>query len=243
MNRKLKGKTALITGASRGIGKALALRLAREGINLSIHGRSREDLEEVKKRASSSGAEVFICVEELSDKDASGRIIKNTVERFGGLDILINNAGAASSATAEKTTREEWDRLIGINASAAFFLCREALPELKKSTAATIINISSVVGHKGYENQAAYAASKHAMSGFTKALARETREDGIRVHLISPGGVATDMVRKTRPDLDESMLISPGDIAETAAFLIHMRHTNAAIDEIRIRRDSGIPWG
>ncbi len=243
MNRRLKGKTAIITGASRGIGRAAALRLAREGINLSIHGRSRKDLEEVRKRASSSGADVLICVEELSDKDAPGRIVKNTVERFGGLDILINNAGAASSSPAEKTTREEWDRLMGINASAAFFLCREALPHLKKSMAATIINISSVVGHKGYENQAAYTASKHAMTGFTKALAREAQKDGVRVHLISPGGTATDMVRKTRPDLDESILISPDDIAETAAFLLHMRHTNAAIDEIRIRRASGVPWG
>ncbi len=243
MDTNLKNKTALITGASRGIGKAVAIRLAREGMNLSLTARSEEELEKVKAAAASSGSKIFIFPGDLSDNNFPGRAIEKTAEHFGGLDVLINNAGTASASPVENTSLEEWNNGININATAPFLLCKEALPFLRKSPFGTIINISSVVGRKGYENQSAYTASKHALTGFTKSLARELLPDGIRVHLISPGGVATGMAKKTRPDLDETILISPDDIAVTVSFLLSLRSTNAVIDDIRIRRASSVPWG
>ena len=243
MSIELKNRTALITGAGRGIGRAIALRLAGEGMNLSLTARSEEELEAVKLAAASYGSKIFLFPGDLSDSNFPARVIKNTAEHFGGLDILVNNAGIASGGPAENTSLDDWNKHINVNATAPFLLCKEALPCLRKSSSGTIINISSVVGHRGYANQCAYTASKHALAGFTKALAGEVREDGIRVHLISPGGVATDMVKKTRPDLDETILISPEDIAETVFFLLSLRNTNAVIDDIRLRRASGVPWG
>ncbi len=128
-----------------------------------------------------------------------------------------------------------------INAKVPYFLCKYAIPYLKNSEIPTIINISSVVGYKGYVNQSVYTASKHALHGFTKVLAQEVHENGIRVHLISPGGVATDLVNKVRPDLEKTSLIQPSEIAEIIVFLLKFRN-NAVIDEIQIRRKDNIPW-
>ena len=130
---------------------------------------------------------------------------------------------------------------MAVNARAPFLFCREAIPYLRKSDIPTIINISSVVGVKGYVNQGAYTASKHALMGMTKVLAQELHKDGIRVHVISPGGVATDMVTKTRPDLDISELVTPDEIADIVIFLL-INRGNAVIDEINVRRHSNSPW-
>jgi 3-oxoacyl-[acyl-carrier protein] reductase len=131
--------------------------------------------------------------------------------------------------------------MMNVNARAPFLLCKKAIPHLKLSKQASIINISSVVGRKGYVNQTAYSASKHALTGFTKALAKELHPLGIRVHLISPGGVATDMINKTRPDLVGTGLIQPSEIADIIEFLINKRG-NVMIDEINLRRSSTIPF-
>ena len=128
-----------------------------------------------------------------------------------------------------------------LNCRTPFFLCQKALPLLRQSQAASILNIASVTAHKGYVRQAAYAASKHAMAGFTKTLAAEVYEQGIRVHLISPGGVFTDMAKVSRPDLTGEEMITAEDIAEIAAFLV-LRRTNAVIDEIEVHRANKAPF-
>lgn len=157
------------------------------------------------------------------------------------MDILINNAGIAIQKSLNETSVSEWDLHMAINARAPFLLCRGAIPYLKKSDAATIINISSVVGYKGYINQGAYTVSKHALMGLTKVLAQEVFKDDIRVHVIAPGGVLTDMVTQMRPDLDTSMLITPEEIADIALFILtHRGH--AVIDEINVHRFSNSPW-
>jgi len=128
-----------------------------------------------------------------------------------------------------------------VNARAPFLLCREAVPYLKNSDIATIINISSLVGIKGYINQGAYTASKHALMGFTKVLAQEVHQDGIRVHIISPGVIDTEMETMTESDIDPFDLMSPDEIAEIVLFLLTHRG-NAVMDEINIRRASNLPW-
>jgi 3-oxoacyl-[acyl-carrier protein] reductase len=130
---------------------------------------------------------------------------------------------------------------MAINARGPFLLCREAIPYLKQQDQAFIINITSVVGVKGYTNQAAYSASKHAVMGMTKALAKEVQSDGIRVHAICPGGVDTQLGGQARPDLERSVLIQPEEIADIVLFLV-TRQDNAVMDEIHVRRATSTPW-
>ncbi len=237
----IKGKVALITGASRGIGKAISKALAQEGVNLAINSRAEEGLLILKNELKDLGIDILICPFDLRDSKAPKLIIDKVIEHFGRLDILINNAGIALSKSIMETTEEEWDEIMTVNAKAPFFLCKYAIPYLKKSDMPTIINISSVVGTKGYVNQGAYTASKHALTGFTKVLAQEIHEDGIRVHIIAPGGVATDLVTIMRPDIDPATLIKPEEIANIVIFLLKFRG-NAVIDEINVRREKNTPW-
>ena len=241
--KSLKNRAALLTGASRGIGKCITLSLAREGANLIIVGRDKDALEKtrVDARRINDSCDPFIITADLADPKAPSRIIEKVQSRFEKLDILINNAGFAERKSIEETSVESWDKIIAVNARAPFFLCRAALPLLELSNFATIINMSSILGKKGYEYQAAYSASKHALMGFTKAMARELQDRDIRVHAISPGGVATDMIARMRPDIPQEDLISPAEIAEMVIFILQHRG-NAIVDELIIRRQANVPW-
>jgi 3-oxoacyl-[acyl-carrier protein] reductase len=234
-------KTIIITGAGKGIGRAISLKFAKAGHNIFLAGRNEQDLKSLTDECKELKAECSYYVVDLARSEAAGIIIHECIEQYAGIDVLINNAGVANPFTVENTPVEQWDLMMDVNARAPFLLCKKAIPYLKQSQQASIINISSVVGRKGYVNQAAYTASKHALTGFTKALAKELAPLGIRVHLLSPGGVATDMLTKTRPDLTSSGLIQPEEIAEIIEMLINMR-SNAIIDEINIRRIGTNPF-
>ncbi|MFA7155462.1 MAG: SDR family oxidoreductase [Proteiniphilum sp.] len=238
---ELTGKVALITGASRGIGESIAGRLATMGMQLVITGRDAERLEQVKEGLQMIGSQPHLIVADISDPATPGRLIGETIQTFGGIDVLVNNAGYAVSKPIEETNLEDWDYSIAVNARAPFFICKESIPHLRRSTCATIINISSVVGRLGYTQQGAYAASKHALMGFSKVLAREVQPLGIRVHTIAPGGVATEMVKTMRADLDVSKLIHPDEIADLVQFLLQHRG-NGMIDNIDLRRFNGTPF-
>lgn len=235
-----RARVALITGASGGIGSAIARRLAAEGFQLALCGRSEEKLAAVGASLPEGTAYLPLPgdVTELSYQDACLAAVQT---HFGGLDVLINCAGVAQSQSFADITPAQYDEIFALNCRAPFFLCQKALPLLRQSHAASIINIASVTAHKGYVLQSAYAASKHALAGFTKALAAEVYAEGLRVHLISPGGVFTDMVRVARPDLTGQDMILPEDIAEITAFLLLYR-TNAVIDEIEVHRANKAPF-
>ncbi len=237
----LKGKIALITGASGGIGSCIARRFAQDGISLALLGRSKEKLAATAASVREYGVETLLLPGDLLDDAYLEDCFAAVKERFGGLDILVNNAGIALSRSFEETTMAEFDRIMALNARVPYLACHLALPLLRCSECASILNIASVVAHKGYPLQSAYAASKHALAGFTKSLASEVYREDIRVHLISPGGVFTDMVRIARPDLTGEDMILPEDIAEIAAFFIEHR-TNAVIDEICVHRSSKEPF-
>jgi NAD(P)-dependent dehydrogenase (short-subunit alcohol dehydrogenase family) len=157
------------------------------------------------------------------------------------LDILVNNAATGVFGPLVEVITEQWDQTMAVNARGPFLMCREAIPHLKQQERSFIINISSAVGVKGYPNQALYTASKHALMGMTKALAKEVHQDGIRVHAVCPGGVDTQMIRNARPDLDQSVLMQPQEIADIVLFLV-TRQGNAVIDEIQVRREVSTPW-
>lgn len=228
-------QTIIITGASQGIGKALALKMAQHKVNLVLVARNQERLLQLEKDIEQTGSQCLCIATDLTQQESIREIIHTTLKKFGAMDVLINNAGLALSLPIEKTTEEDWDRIMMLNAKAPFFLSKEAIPYLEKSDRGTIINISSVVGRKGYANQAAYASSKHALTGFTKVLSEEVKPKGIRVHLLAPGGVATEMVTTMRPDIEAASLIQPEEIADVVEFLV-FKKGNAVIDEINIRR-------
>ena len=232
---------ALVTGASRGIGKAIAEELASLGYDLALVARSAEALaESIASLPETCGKAVAIPAD-LSEEESYAAVVAETVAELGGLDVLVNCAGVSQSGPFEEITPEQWNQIFAVNAKAPFFLCKEALPYLKESAHPVVINISSVVGFKGYVHQSAYASSKHALAGFTKVFAKEVQPYGIRVHLISPGGVATDMVTRMRPDIDTEELIQPTEIAELVRFLV-TREGKGTLDHLYIRRYSGLAF-
>ena len=235
----LKDKKCLITGASRGIGLAISKKLAGEGAILCLCAGSPESFNKVK--ADFDDERTCFIHGNLLKKKVPAEIVSKAAELMNGIDIIINNAGKAFAKPFEETDANDWDSLMKLNARAPFLICKEGVRYLKESDCATIINISSVVGTKGYENQSAYSASKHALMGFTKAMAKEVLQFGIRVHSIAPGGVATEMVLGTRPDLDPSVLIEPEEIADAVWFIL-TRRGNGVIEEINIRRDANTPF-
>lgn len=232
----LTGKTALVTGAGGGIGREIAARLKAAGANVAICGRSVEKLEAT---ARAIGGALTLPGDLLDDAYVQS-CADRTVEAFGGLDILINNAGVALSKPFGETSIAEFDRVMATNARAPFILIHSALPHLRKARG-RVINIASVVAHKGYPLQSAYAASKHALLGLSKSLANELYQEGVRVHVISPGGVYTDMVRIARPDLSPDGLISAGEVADAVMFLLSL-DKNAVIDEICLHRQGKAPF-
>ena len=232
----LGGKTALVTGGGGGIGREIAAQLKAAGANVAICGRNVEKLEAA---ARSIGGALTLPGDLLDDTYVQS-CVDRTVETFGGLDILINNAGVALSKPFAETTIEDFDRVMATNVRAPFLLIRRALPHLRKARG-RVINIASVVAHKGYPLQSADAASKHALLGLSKSLANELYEDGVRVHVISPGGVYTDMVRVARPDLSPDGLISAAEVADAVMFLLSL-DKNAVIDEICLHRQGKAPF-
>jgi NAD(P)-dependent dehydrogenase (short-subunit alcohol dehydrogenase family) len=241
MAERLAGKVAVVTGASRGIGMAVSITLAQEAATVVLAARSVPDLKKTAEQVVGAGGQAEIVVTELAEEESIKNLVKVTDEKFGRIDILVNNAGITHSAKLEETSTEDWDRCLRINARAPFILCREALRLLRKSNPAYIINIASVVGIKGYPLQSAYTASKHALRGMSISLAEELRGSSVRVHVLCPGGVDTELVGKVRPDINKEDLIGPNEIAEMVLYLVTHKG-NAVIDELRIRRAVAAPW-
>ncbi|MEX2443269.1 MAG: SDR family oxidoreductase [Alkalispirochaeta sp.] len=227
---------ALVTGAGRGIGREIALELGRRGYRLHLTSRTAGDLETVSGEALSGPHATYPA--DLSIPEEIRRLTDSlSTDR---LDLLVVNAGTALSASIEATSLEEWDRVFELNVRSPFILVKSVLPHLR-AAGGRIIVIGSVVSTAAYPNQGAYTASKHALYGFTKVLAKELHQEGIIVQTILPGGVATDMVRRMRPDIDTSDLIQPIDVAWAVGSLLDAKG-NAVIDELRMRRHGKSPW-
>lgn len=195
---RVAGKIAIVSGASAGIGRATALRLAEEGAKICLGDIDRTGAESCAADIRARGGEAFPLALDVSEEADWRRIINATVERFGGLDILVNNAGIAFAAGLEETTTEQWRRIMAVNVDSVFFGCKFALPAMRESGGGAIVNISSILGLVGSPVQAAYSATKGAVRLFTKGVALECAEAGwnIRVNSVHPAYIRTPMVER-----------------------------------------------
>jgi|MDSW01.2.fsa_nt_gb 3-oxoacyl-[acyl-carrier protein] reductase len=220
---KLKGRIAVVTGASRGIGKAISIALAKEGCAVGLMARTAETLSTTAQTCREFGAPVFALPVDLESPLAAVEGLKLLTRELGGLDILINNAGTGASGSIEELELEDYDRVMNLNLRSVIALCKQAIPNLKQSEQAAIINIASVAGTLTYPGGTAYATSKHAVRGFTACLFDDIREHGIKVSAISPGYVNTDMVQS--PKLDSDKMIQTQDIVDALMYLLNASST------------------
>ena len=238
----LKDKIVLVTGASRGIGKAISIAVAQSGAEVILVARDEEKLKQVKEKINHFKGKAVVIKADFSKENEVIRLFEQIKKKYQRLDVLINNAGVASFGNTEDFPIEEFDKIMNVNIRSVFLACQKAIKLMKEKNNGYIINISSVVGFKGYNEQCAYGISKHGVMGLTKSLAVELQEQNIRVSAILPGGVYTDMVGDARPDLDISVLIDPKEIAHTILYLLSLWDTNAAVDQIYIRRNKSKPF-
>jgi len=239
--RRLDQEVAWVTGASRGIGRAIAVALAREGATVALLARQADDLYAVAQEIGALGRRAAVAPVDVADEASVSAATKQARSTLGAPTILVNCAGIGVFKPLIETTAMEWDRIMAVNARGAFLMCRAAAPDMVAAGQGCIVNVASVVGVKGYVNQGAYTASKHALLGLTKVLAQELQPHGVRVHAICPGGVDTGLVADARPDLDRSALMRPQEIADLVILLVSQRG-NAIIDQINVRRASSAPW-
>lgn len=241
MKLELQNRSALVTGGGRGIGKAIGLMLGRAGARVFLAARTESELEAAAAEISHEGGTAQIVCSDISVEQEIVSLFGRIKEAAGRLDVLVNNAGLGIYGPAADFSAENLDRVLAVNLRGTFLCCREAMKLMIPAGKGYIINISSVVGFKGYPDQAAYTAAKHGIMGLTKSLAAEGQEHGIRVSAVLPGGVDTRMVRQARPDLDRAELLQPADVAAAVEYLLSLSD-RAAVDQIYIRRANSKPF-
>jgi 3-oxoacyl-[acyl-carrier protein] reductase len=216
---RLKGKVAIVTGSSSGIGKAIALRFGAEGAKVVVTARRMALCEQTVVQISQADGEAWAMQTDVADERQVERLIEETVKRYGRLDILVNNAGIIAGGRIAETTTKSFDEVINVNLRGTFFCCRAGFKQMKKQGGGTIINMSSVAGLQAWAGTGTYSASKHGMMALTKSLADEGRPHHIKVSAICPGGVADDLVDTSPEEILHSEKIDPFDVAETAVYL------------------------
>ena len=230
---RLSGKVALITGGGTGIGRAIALAFAREGASVAVAGRRLEKLREVTREVEKGGGKGLAMECDVTRAIDVERAVRGTTERFGRLNVLVNNAGTLQVSTVEGISEEEWDRVMRVNVKGPFLMSRAVLPEFRKAGGGAIVNIGSVLGLVAMKDRAAYCASKGAVTLLTKAMALDHGHENIRVNCICPSIVETELVKELYDASAEGQALRkarigtiplgrfgrPMDVAEMAVFL------------------------
>lgn len=220
-------RTAFVTGASRGIGRACALALGKAGLRVGLGARDREKLDAVAEEIRSGGGEAYVAPIDLANDDSIRTALAQTISEFGPVTVLVNNAGITRDTLSMRMKREDWDAVLNTNLTAAFLCIQQVMPAMMKERWGRIINVSSVVGETGNAGQANYVASKAGLIGLTKTLAQELASRNITVNAVTPGFIETDMTAVLKDDLRQKMLDQiplkrfgkPEDIAAAVRFL------------------------
>ena len=230
----LEGKVAIVTGAGRGIGKAVSVALARAGCRVVLAARTREQIETVQLEIISQGGHALALPADLTVDEDIQRLVEESQAKWGAVDILINNAGWGKRAPVVSANLTDWDQTFRLNLRAPMVLAKALLPNMiAKGGEGAVINIGSVSGKTGEANGAAYSASKFGLIGFTQSLYEEVREHGIKVAVILPGFVDTPLIPPNR-QLDRSKMIQADDIAQTVLFVLTSPATSCPV-EITVR--------
>lgn len=230
---RLRGKVAIVTGGGSGIGRAIVLAFGREGASVAVLGRRREALEGVVKELSQFGSEGLAVVCDVSKSEETRRAVDRVESTFGGLSVLVNNAGMLSVSTAESISEDDWDRVMETNLKGPFLMSRAVLPAMRRAGGGSIVNVGSVLGLVAMKDRAAYCASKGGLTLLTKAMAVDHAHEKIRVNCVCPAIVETDLVKdlfseseggkKAREarigTLPLGRFGQPNDVAELAIFL------------------------
>ena len=226
---QLEGKVALVTGASRGIGKSIALLLASRGADIAInYAGNTAGAEQTKAEVEALGRKAILVKTDVADAEACAAMIDEVVKAFGKIDILVNNAGITRDGLLMRMKEADWDAVLTTNLKSVFNCTKAAVKYMMKARSGRIVNISSVVGAMGNAGQANYAAAKAGILGFTKATAKEVAARGITVNAVAPGFIATDMtsvlpekvVENLKANIPMGRLGDPEDIAKAVAFLV-----------------------
>ena len=213
----LNNKTAIVTGGTKGIGRAIAEALLREGVSVCIAARKQSEIDQT---VSDLGGNTTGLICDVRDYDQVKALIDYTVKELGGLDILINNAGIGTFETVAETSPEDFRAVLETNLFGVFYCCHEAIPQMKKRGGGYIINISSLAGANPHPRMAAYNASKFGLNGFSETLMQEVRHDNIKVSYIMPGSVNTEFGGDSPGD-EKSWQLTPKDIARVVIDLLH----------------------
>jgi len=217
---ELKGKTAVVTGGTKGIGRAITESLIEAGVNVSFSARHESEIERAVVELNKAGrgrAAGFFC--DVRDEAQVKAFFAQTVEHFGGVDILVNNAGIGMFVTVESMSAEDFRAVIETNLCGVFYCCHQAIPLLRQRGGGYIINISSLAGTNAHPRMAAYNASKFGLNGFSEALMQEVRHDNIKVSYIMPGSVNTEF-GGDQPSDEKSWQLQPADVAKTIMDLL-----------------------
>lgn len=226
-DKDLKGRVALVTGASRNIGRAIACALARDGADIAIHAaRDRDAAEETARLVKNLGANAMVTLGDLADPATAGRVVEETVAKFGRLDILVNNASIRPESSFADMRYEDWRRVLGITLDAAFLLTQAALKFLEQSDQGTVINIGGLTAHTGAAHRAHVITAKAGLVGFTKALAHDLAPKKITVNCVSPGLIDTVRNKDGKAPHHHATTANlvgrrgrPEEVADTVAFL------------------------
>lgn len=225
---KLSGKIALVTGGSRGIGRAIALELARLGAKVAINYRSGEaEAQAVAEEIRAQGTDAFVAQADVSKKEDARGLVQKVIEHWGALDILVNNAGITRDMTLKRMTDEDWDAVIHTNLNSVYYTVSAAIPSMMERNYGRIINISSFVGQAGNFGQSNYSASKGGIIAFTKSAAMELARNNITMNCLAPGFTETEMLAKVPENIRQKIISKiplgrfgkPEEIAKAVAFL------------------------
>ena len=231
---ELKGKVAIVTGGTKGIGRGIAEVLVREGVNVCISARSRSEIDDtLEVLCALKGGEATGVVADVCNYSQVKPLFELALSQFGGLDILINNAGIGLFQTVEEMTPEDFRSVIETNLFGVFYCCHEAIPLMKQRGGGYIINMSSLAGVNAHAKMAAYNASKFGLNGFSEALMQEVRHDNIKVSYIMPGSVNTSF-GDDEPSADNAWQLQPSDIARVVLDLLHAE-SHALVSRVEIR--------